>query len=132
MENNLNIIIIRHAKKLYKNGRHPSSSYKAHDPPLKYNEDRNIKEVYNIILDKFGEITHCLSSPYLRTRTTSEILLNNKIAININSDICEFLGYVPEPKPIIPEVNDLTKKYTIYNTNELYTDLVFRLKNTKI
>ena len=88
------IIWIRHAKKMYSNSKGPPGSYQ-HDPPLKPDQVLEIQSRAKELINLYGYPDKCYSSPYTRTRETTNILLSNIKEITplyILPEIGEFLG----------------------------------------
>ena len=127
----INIVYIRHAPKLFRNDKQ-IGSYSAHDSPIKYDEIENIIGKSNLLVEKFGTPNMCFCSPYKRTRETAEYLSTNidNLEITIDSDICEFLGYVKiNYIDKTPRVDTTTSAYDISPIGETYDNLIKRLTN---
>jgi broad specificity phosphatase PhoE len=96
------MIWIRHGNKMYCNGKAPEGFHQ-HDPPLKEDAKEDIYKKVNSLLYEFGFPDRIICSPFLRTRQTVEImleqlyLLNVKKASTINVEmdmnISEYLGF---------------------------------------
>lgn len=97
-------IWIRHIEKLYKNGKgdmQDLSQYQ-HDPGIKIEENTEelVENLVRILIEKYGLPKYIYSSPFLRTRQTSNMILNvlNK-KYNINpviiykTEMGEYLGF---------------------------------------
>lgn len=114
------IIWIRHAEKLYANGKN-SNGFLQHDSPIKY--DKITEElIYNLVENlvlKFGLPDKIICSPFLRTRQTSSIInnilfkkYNINLEVEISTDIGEFLGYCKCPdRNAIADIDLDTRRY---------------------
>jgi len=90
-------IWIRHIEKLYKNGKgdiQDSTQYQ-HDPGIKFEE--NTEEIVENLVDKlvenYGLPDYIYVSPFLRTRQTSELIIN---VLNKKYNSNPILFYKPE------------------------------------
>lgn len=107
------IILIRHGKKAYRNNKGPLGKPK-HDPELKSDLEKEIGKKSLYYFHTHGFPDKIISSPFLRTRQTSQIIkrfLPLNIEITIEKEIEEFLGF---QKPIgkLADLDSETKKYT--------------------
>lgn len=118
-------IYIRHADKLYANGR--SDTYK-HDPGIIPSEECKIRSLACKLISKYGLPTMIVSSPYLRTRQTAQCL-HNVIAsmygrltpMYCDVTIAEYLGNHPtDPLDVTPD----TQYY-----NPPHPETIYDLKN---
>jgi broad specificity phosphatase PhoE len=100
-----NIVWIRHAEKLFKNGK-PINGGKAHDPGINLTENTEfeISDLCQNLINIFGCPDRIIISPFLRTRQTADIILNYlenynqctpKVEFSIN--IAEYLGFCKTP-----------------------------------
>ena len=62
-------IWIRHAEKLYNNGKGPIGS-KQHDPGILRDEEQKIRNLTRRLIKIYGYPNKIICSPYLRTRET--------------------------------------------------------------
>jgi broad specificity phosphatase PhoE len=95
-------IWIRHANKLFCNGKAPEG-YHQHDPPIKEESKEEIYKKVDSLIKEFGFPDKLICSPFLRTRQTIEkmlerlFILDVKRASNIitetDIDISEYLGF---------------------------------------
>ena len=126
----ITIIFIRHAKKLYKNGKNPSNKYPKHDSPLKYGEHLSIKNISDYIVYNFGVPNFIFVSPFKRTRQTLDLLRENinidDSNISVDSEISEYLGFC---KDNILDVYSCTSEYTIFPPNENEINFDKRINN---
>lgn len=83
-------IYIRHAEKLYNNGK--SKSYKF-DPGITEEGFQNSIKLSRFLIRKYGKPEFIICSPYLRTRQTAYAMAKEKkIPIIINPKLSEYLG----------------------------------------
>lgn len=113
------IIWIRHGKKAYANSKGPPGC-RQHDPSIKPNQTLEIKSRAKELITTYGNPTRCYSSPYARTRETTDILLSevdNIIPVHYLPEIGEYLG---NQKIIdnIPNVQDDTLLHGPIRCNE--------------
>lgn len=96
------LILLRHAKKAYRNGRPPKRKDKhslgapAHDPPLLAGQKEDIIIKMEEIIKQYGKIDRVICSPFLRTRQTLDIikpLLGPTVSIDYQKEVEEFLGF---------------------------------------
>lgn len=99
---------VRHAEKKYNNNKGPPGFYQ-HDPDI-YPFDKN-KSIKIYQENKFDLI---ISSPFKRTRKTSQQILNDldlkDVKIIIDNDISEYLGF-QKPKYEKASIEPETMKY---------------------
>ncbi len=94
------IVWIRHAEKAYANGKGPKGST-LYDPDIVSAEESRIATTSRDLIEKYGPPQEILSSPYLRTRRTADILAQTasvelklpSLPIRIDKNIGEYLGY---------------------------------------
>jgi len=128
------ILWIRHAEKLYNNGKGPIGS-KQHDPGIIDGESVKIKSLTNRLIKIFGYPDKIICSPYLRTRQTYNYIqeqIGNNIDCIYDENVGEYLGFCRKNKFfIIPELEDETKKYIQKSLlfNETLYDLNRRVLN---
>jgi len=110
-------IFIRHGEKMYKNGS-PCNNLPAHDPPLKNIAQKEIKKLTIDLVSRFGYPKKIITSPYWRTRQTSELIRAQLLetydympGLEIEKDIGEFLGH-QRPKGKIADLEVVTQQYT--------------------
>jgi broad specificity phosphatase PhoE len=111
------VIFIRHGKKLYKNNRNPPN-YPAHDPPLAQKQEEDIKKITIDLISKYGKPDKIITSPFKRTRQTSQIIqgyikiiYNYLCPLEIDNDIEEFLGN-QRPRGQKADLYEDTKSFT--------------------
>jgi len=132
-------IWIRHADKLYSNGKAPKGSPQ-HDPPLKKGEEEKAAELAQKLTSSYGLPHMVVSSPYLRARQTAismvgasyEALVNSNnedITIHIDSKVCEYLGHqkITEEQSC-PDVDKTTSIHGIHPLEESHDSLLKRVK----
>jgi broad specificity phosphatase PhoE len=95
-------IWIRHANKLYCNGKAPEGCHQ-HDSPIQEDSIKYIHSKVDSLIKEFGFPTKICVSPFLRTRQTVEKMLQrlyvldtkktSKITIESDTDISEYLGF---------------------------------------
>lgn len=127
-ENNINIIYLRHGIKLFSNGKKYESNQYQFDPPLHKKHLHLISTKKHEIIQKFGNISTCISSPFKRTRETALKLYDGNI--EIDSDICEFFGSHTKCDNILDgeELFDqITNSYDIQTIGESSENLINRL-----
>jgi broad specificity phosphatase PhoE len=105
------IIWIRHGNKLYCNGKAPEGFHQ-HDPPLKEDAKEDIYKKVNHLLYEFGFPDRIICSPFLRTRQTVKIMLEqlyllnvkkaSTITVEMDMNISEYLGF---QKPYFSEAD---------------------------
>jgi broad specificity phosphatase PhoE len=96
------MIWIRHANKLYCNGKAPEG-YHQHDSPIHEDSIKDIHNKTDILVEEFGFPTKICVSPFLRTRQTVERILQrlyildtkktSDITVESDTDISEYLGF---------------------------------------
>lgn len=109
-------IFLRHSEKEYKNNRGPEGKPR-HDPPIKEGFENLIiyKSKKNFL--KYGYPQKIISSPFLRTRQTSEIIKNyitkmgKETEYIIDKDVEEYLGF-QKPYNGKADLDIETSKYT--------------------
>lgn len=85
-------LIIRHAKKKYSNRKGPRG-LPIFDPDILPEETKGIKELAMILLKRGYRPRGIITSPYLRTRRTSEIIAKVVgVDVIIDRNLSEFLG----------------------------------------
>jgi broad specificity phosphatase PhoE len=89
---------IRHAEKKFKNGKGCLWD-KQHDPGI-IEDEENIYETVNKLADEYGIPDKILTSPFLRTRQTSDVMkkillqkYDKNIEISICNNVREYLGF---------------------------------------
>lgn len=104
-------IFIRHAKKLFNNGK-PINGLPAHDPPLIEGQEKDIEEKLKNLKTLYGIPDYVYTSPYLRTRQTSQVVCNfyNHVPVSYEYNIREFLGW-QKPKNSSAILDNITKVY---------------------
>lgn len=127
---------IRHAEKLYNNGR-PVGQGKSYDPGIIDNiATRN--KVYNLVeklVKRLGVPEKIIVSPFLRTRQTAELIIsymNQKYrwtpAIEYSDDISEYLGFCKNKDSLIDLEEDTSKHISRSSLlNESITSLTNRV-----
>ena len=93
----MTVVWIRHAEKLYNNGRALNQG-KQHDSPLKPDEDLRYQIEYLVksLRLKVGVPKTIIISPFLRTRQTAKFIidyLKEDIEIKYSNDVMEYLGF---------------------------------------
>lgn len=91
-------IYIRHADKLYENGK---STEKVYDPQIKKDQYSLIIKTVNNLVKNYGVPRYIICSPYLRTRMTAVIMLNeikqkygkNMVELKCDNLLSEYLGH---------------------------------------
>lgn len=121
-------LYIRHARKSYRDG----EKIPLHDSDL--HRDIDIGKCYDIIGDlvkEYGLPDQLISSPYLRTRMTTQIfhdilkeLYHVNTPIIIDSNISEFVGF---RKHESLSVTNKTLSYGIPDTTETMNELIERI-----
>ena len=110
------LIFLRHSQKEYKNNRGPAGKPK-HDPPIKEGFENLIIYKSKKIFSKYGYPEKIVSSPFLRTRQTSEIIKNylsnegKNIEYIIDKNAEEYLGF-QKPYNGDADLDSETSKYT--------------------
>lgn len=104
-------IFIRHAKKLFDNGK-PIDGKKSHDPPLIAGQEKFITEKLKELKKEYGEPVHIYASPFLRTRQTADIVSNffEYKPVHFDIRLKEFLGW-QKPKNTPADLEEITKAY---------------------
>jgi broad specificity phosphatase PhoE len=110
-----NVVWIRHADKKFANRKGPKEA-KQHDSPLKDDCDESINILTSELVKKYGIPDYILTSPFLRTRQTTEKMLDfisknyksYKIEIVYDKNISEFLGF-QHPYGEEADVEEITK-----------------------
>jgi broad specificity phosphatase PhoE len=132
-------IWIRHANKQYCNGEAPYG-FHHHDSPIKEESEEDIIEKTISLVKIHGFPTKIIFSPFLRTRQTKDVMLQElkeidkkkftNIQTECDTDICEFLGF-QKPSGIIADVQKETNSYfdTDITLGESLKHLNFRIKN---
>jgi len=128
------IVWIRHAEKLYKNGRGPKEMPR-HDPPILPNEEGRIRDLTKNLLKTYGEPNYLITSPFLRTRQTAlhiynELVYGQDIKIDlpkVDISIEEYLGY-QRPVGRDASLDNGTKIYTNPKLGESMLELEERIK----
>lgn len=85
-------IYIRHAKKMYRNGR---STTFMHDPSITQESSQEIREQAANLCKLYGSPDVIICSPYYRCRQTALLLnsgLQNKAPVKCETNISEYLG----------------------------------------
>lgn len=127
------IIYMRHGEKAYANSKGPKGS-KAHDPPLVADIHDAIASVGEQVVAAYGIPTHCIVSPFLRTRHTAEHMLSSirpdlRPDIQVDVNISEYLG---NQKPylgsngrmtLLPDVDAVTQQFEIPLVGESFSDM---------
>lgn len=108
------IILIRHGEKEYNNNKGPPGKPR-HDPGLKSSlTKRGVGQKILSYFSIYGNPNKIISSPFLRTRQTSQIIkrfLPLEVEINIDKEVEEFLGF-QKPVGELADLDIETKKYT--------------------
>lgn len=122
-------IYIRHADKLYANGK--ADMYK-HDPGIIPGEEFKIGALAGKLIQKYGLPTMIICSPYLRTRQTAHHLIktiyqfsHKEVPLFCDVDLSEYLGNRPN------EIMDVTPDTKSYNPPhpEKFHDLSSRVQH---
>jgi broad specificity phosphatase PhoE len=128
------IIWIRHAEKIYGNGKGPIGS-KQHDPAIFESEGVKIKNLTSRLIKFFGQPDKIICSPYLRTRQTYNFMKEEFSNMNClyDENVGEFLGFCNKNRNFAmkPDLEDETKKYIQKSLllNETLLDLKIRVLN---
>lgn len=133
MNSNINqksvIIYTRHGLKQYNNGKAPLG-LPQHDSPLIPTEFSRIENLQNKLLNLYGQPNRVMTSPFKRTRQTTEGLIQGlSVEPEVDSNIGEYLG---NQKPIyttIPDVTETTSKYKLPKLGEKFEDMKSRCRN---
>lgn len=114
--------LIRHGEKYYKNG--GSSTYQL-DSPIKADQENVILNTLNEAYCRGMKIDRIISSPFLRTRQTAQIVSNfyNGIPVEIDLRIGEYLGNQRKSSYKYP----FTKE--TYNFNPYWDKNLYSYKN---
>lgn len=106
-------LFIRHSKKLFNNGK-PINNLPKHDPPLIAGQEEDmIKKLY-CLKAKYGIPNHIYTSPYLRTRQTTQVITEffNGISVSFDYNLKEFLGW-QKPKSSPADLDAITNAYLV-------------------
>lgn len=118
------IVYIRHAPKQFKNGQ--SATYSL-DPPLIPGAQLQITTLAQRLISSYGTPDVILSSPFLRTRQTAEIMstmCDEKVPIHCDMTVSEYLGNHATRKL---DVHPTTKQFNPPHP-ENFTDFRKRIK----
>jgi broad specificity phosphatase PhoE len=107
------LIFLRHGEKAYRNKKGPKDS-PAHDPPLLPDANIKIKSKMTEIVEKYGRVDAIYSSPYLRNRETTEIIVKEVVNVPVEfyDEIGEYLGWqtpVGDPASLHPSTLEIIK-----------------------
>src|SRR5579871_4500548 len=119
----MTIIWLRHGEKAYDNSKGPPGSLE-HDPGLIKEAKKEIIGRAKELITLYGSPDWCLTSPYLRTRQTAQIMTSiieeeQRPQVKVDVNVAEFLGY---QKPYInqkgfesflPKAEKETLKYNV-------------------
>ena len=133
------IIWIRHANKMYCNGKAPEG-YHQHDSPIQEDSLKSIFKKTDDLIENFGFPDKIYVSPFLRTRQTVEKMLEHLyksnvkkasiITIETDTDISEYLGF---QKPCGMEADTTKETASIFDRKiilgESFKNLNYRVKN---
>jgi broad specificity phosphatase PhoE len=132
-------IWIRHANKLYCNGKAPEG-YHQHDSPIQEDSIKYIHYKVDSLIKDFGFPNKIYVSPFLRTRQTVEKMLQRlyildtkkttEITIESDIDVCEYLGF---QKPFGDEADVTEETASIFDKKiilgESLKNLNYRVKS---
>lgn len=128
------IIWIRHAEKLYNNGR-PLYGGKAHDSPLRMDSSlyTQVSSKFMELISIYGMPNKIYCSPFLRTRETASIILDllntfylKKFSIENCNEVSEYLGFCKNKNLSLED--ETLKLHPNITMNESLEDLEKRVK----
>jgi broad specificity phosphatase PhoE len=105
-------LYIRHAEKLFVNGKKPKDSLFNHDPPLTDEGCRAAMILGKELADRYGVPTTVVVSPYRRCRETAAMMLmqvQQDVNIVVDRQVGEYLGH-HDPKAI--ETDPITASFS--------------------
>jgi len=110
------IPFIRHGEKLWANGRKPKQARGySHDPPI---DRKQAGAIHDLADELYQETKPCkiITSPFLRCRQTAEEIqtflrrnYRHKIAIEVDTDLREYLGHWKEGTSGLPHQIEISK-----------------------
>jgi len=103
------LIFLRHGPKQYKNNHNPPN-YPAHDSPLVWGTEKDIKIKLDYIRENFGAPEKIVSSPYKRARDTARYFTGKDDKIYYEKQIGEYLGWqkpIGSKPDVFPETAEL-------------------------
>ena len=132
-------IWIRHANKMYCNGKAPEGCHQ-HDSPIKEDSIKDIHNKTDDLVKSFGFPNKIYVSPFLRTRQTVEKIMEylyilnikraSEITIETDTDISEYLGF---QKPFGDEADVTEETSSIFDNKiilgESLKNLNYRVKS---